>query len=42
MLTHAEELFLAFMCLVGQENTHWTYLPIDEVEYLDPYYGHQN
>ncbi len=28
--------------LIGQEGRHWYHLPIDEVEWTNPRYYHQN
>ena len=32
----------AFVLLEGEEYKDWYHLPVDEVEWTDPYYCHQN
>jgi len=33
---------VAQLCIVGKHNINWIYLVIDQVEWTDPRYGHQN
>ena len=42
METATNNWFTAFLCVAGEEGVHWYRLPLDEPEWVDPKFAHQN
>ena len=42
METATDNWYTAFLCVAGEEGVHWYRLPLDEPEWIDPKFAHQN